>query len=112
MSRALSTPCLPAGVAQVRHRGARPFALLVQRKWFDRVALLILIAGFAMTSYGLWMRWEIAGRIPASNMYESLLFLSWGMGLFAILADVDEKTGVPRNARFNLLFDEPVGVGE
>jgi ABC-type transport system involved in cytochrome c biogenesis permease subunit len=39
-----------------------------------------------MLSYGLWMRWEVAGRIPASNMFESLLFLSWGMGAFAIVA--------------------------
>jgi ABC-type transport system involved in cytochrome c biogenesis permease subunit len=45
-----------------------------------------LIAGFAVLTYGLWLRWQIAGRIPAANMYESLLFLSWGAGAFAIIA--------------------------
>ncbi len=45
-----------------------------------------LIAGFVALTYGLSLRWTIAGRIPASNMYESLLFLSWGMGAFAILS--------------------------
>jgi len=61
-------------------------AMLVKRRWFDVLALLGLVAGFALLSYGLWLRWNIAGRIPASNMFESLLFLSWGMGAFAILA--------------------------
>ena len=61
-------------------------ALIVKRKWFDLVAIAGLMAGFVLLSYGLSLRWAIAGRIPASNMFESLLFLSWGMGLFAIVA--------------------------
>ncbi len=61
-------------------------AMVVRRKWFDMVALFALVVGFGLLTYGLWLRWQIAGRIPASNMFESLLFLSWGMGLFAILA--------------------------
>lgn len=61
-------------------------ALFVRRRVFDILPLLALIAGFAALTYGLWMRWQVAGRIPASNMFESLLFLSWGMGLFAIVA--------------------------
>lgn len=61
-------------------------ALAARRRWFDVVAALPLVAGLAVLSYGLWLRWQIAGRIPASNMYESLLLLGWGMALFAILA--------------------------
>ena len=61
-------------------------ALFVRRKWFDTLAVTIMIAGFAVLTYGLSMRWQIAGRIPAANMFESLLFLSWGMGAFAIVA--------------------------
>jgi ABC-type transport system involved in cytochrome c biogenesis permease subunit len=61
-------------------------ATLIRNRWFDAVAIIGMLAGFACLSYGLWMRWEIAGRLPASNMFESLLFLSWGMGAFAILA--------------------------
>jgi ABC-type transport system involved in cytochrome c biogenesis permease subunit len=60
-------------------------ALGVGRRWFDALALLPLIAGFVVLTYGLGLRWQIAGSFPASNMYESLLFLGWGMGLFAIL---------------------------
>ncbi|MHC4698327.1 MAG: cytochrome c biogenesis protein, partial [Planctomycetota bacterium] len=61
-------------------------AMVVRRGWFDAIAILGLVAGFGMLTYGLWLRWSIAGRIPAANMFESLLFLSWGMGAFAIVA--------------------------
>ncbi len=61
-------------------------ALAAKRRWFDGLAVLVMLAGFGVLSYGLWLRWQIAGRIPATNMFESLLLLSWGMGAFAILA--------------------------
>jgi cytochrome c-type biogenesis protein CcsB len=58
-------------------RGLRPF---------DVLAVVGLVAGFAVMTWGIAARWQIAGRIPASNMYESLLFLGWGIGLFALVA--------------------------
>jgi ABC-type transport system involved in cytochrome c biogenesis permease subunit len=61
-------------------------ALLVRRRWFDLIAVAVMLAGFGVLTYGLAMRWQIAGRIPAANMFESLLFLSWGMGAFAIVS--------------------------
>ncbi|MFH1748639.1 MAG: cytochrome c biogenesis protein CcsA [Planctomycetota bacterium] len=54
----------------------------------DIVALAVLLAGFGLATYGLWMRGQIAGRLPAANMYESLLFLSWGAVAFTIIAAV------------------------
>lgn len=57
-----------------------------KRKWLDRLSLLGLVAGFAVMTWGIGTRWAIAGRIPAANMYESLLFLAWGVGLFAVIA--------------------------
>ncbi len=61
-------------------------ALLGRRRWLDGVAVVAMLAGFVLLSYGLSLRWTIAGRIPAANMFESLLFLSWGMGAFAIVS--------------------------
>lgn len=61
-------------------------ALVMRRRMLDVLAGVALVAGFVVLSYGLYLRWQIAGRIPAANMYESLLFLSWGMGAFAILS--------------------------
>ena len=51
--------------------------------WLARAGV---VAGFAVMTWGLALRWQIAGRIPASNMYESMLFLAWGVGLFAVIS--------------------------
>jgi ABC-type transport system involved in cytochrome c biogenesis permease subunit len=61
-------------------------AMFIRRRSLDVVAIAGMVAGFAVLTYGLWLRWHIAGRIPAADMFESLLFLSWGMGAFAILS--------------------------
>ena len=55
-------------------------------KVLDGLALGGLVAGFGVMTWGIWVRWAIAERVPASNMYESLLFLAWGVGLFAVIA--------------------------
>jgi cytochrome c-type biogenesis protein CcsB len=49
------------------------------------LALAGLLSGFGVMTWGIVLRWQIAGRIPASNMYESLLFLAWGVGFVALL---------------------------
>ncbi len=46
----------------------------------------LLLAGFAAMTWGIALRWQIAGRVPASNMYESMLFLGWGVGLFGVVS--------------------------
>jgi len=46
----------------------------------DAAAGAVLFAGFVVMSWGIGTRWAVAGRIPASNMYESLLFLGWAWG--------------------------------
>jgi ABC-type transport system involved in cytochrome c biogenesis permease subunit len=61
-------------------------AMIARRRWFDTLAFAALMAGLGMLTYGLALRWQIAGRIPASNMFESLLFLGWGVGAFAIFS--------------------------
>ncbi|MGD2113814.1 MAG: cytochrome c biogenesis protein CcsA, partial [Acidobacteriota bacterium] len=52
----------------------------------DVIAVVALLAGVAVMTWGIAMRWDVADRIPASNMYESMLFLGWGVGLFALIA--------------------------
>jgi cytochrome c-type biogenesis protein CcsB len=51
-------------------------------------AFVALAAGFAVMSWGIGTRWIVGGRVPAANMYESMLFLAWGVGLFAVVAFV------------------------
>ena len=55
-------------------------------KLLDGIAFAVLVAGFAMMSWGIQLRWTSGQRFPAANMYESMLFLAWGVGLFAIVA--------------------------
>lgn len=74
-------------------------ALAVRRRAFDAVVFTTLLVGFGLLSWGLWMRGTIAGRLPAANMFESLLFLSWGTGAFAIITSLFVRNrGVPLTA--------------
>jgi ABC-type transport system involved in cytochrome c biogenesis permease subunit len=61
-------------------------AALTHRTPVRVLAIIVMIGGFGVLTYGLSLRWTIAGRIPATDMFESLLFLSWGMGAFGILS--------------------------
>jgi cytochrome c-type biogenesis protein CcsB len=57
-----------------------------KKRAVDVAAFVALLAGFGVMTWGIGMRWAVAERIPAANMYESLLFLAWGVGLFAVVA--------------------------
>jgi ABC-type transport system involved in cytochrome c biogenesis permease subunit len=57
-----------------------------KKRWMDIAAFSALLCGFAMMTWGIQLRWQAGGRIPAANMYESMLFLAWGVGLFALAA--------------------------
>jgi len=57
-----------------------------KNRLLDALSFLGLVLGLAIMAWGIGMRWAIADRIPASNMYESLLFLAAGVGLFAVVA--------------------------
>ena len=65
---------------------AAGFTLTRDRTWLLWIARLGIVAGFAVMTWGIAQRWLVAGRIPASNMYESMLFLAWGVGLFAVIS--------------------------
>ncbi len=60
---------------------------LERDRWRLRgVAGISSLAGFAIMTWGIAIRWQVAERIPASNMYESMLFLGWGVGLFGVVS--------------------------
>lgn len=43
----------------------------------------LYLGGFAFSTYALYLRVVIAGRPPVSNMYESVVYMGWGVLLFA-----------------------------
>jgi len=48
-----------------------------ERSLFVKVMGLLLLAGFLFHTFGLGLRWYIAGHSPMSNGYESMIFISW-----------------------------------
>ena len=70
---------LPAAVLAALTAGGR-------RARLRPLVAFFLVGGFAAMTWGIATRWQIAGRVPASNMYESMLFLGWGVGLFGVVA--------------------------
>jgi ABC-type transport system involved in cytochrome c biogenesis permease subunit len=49
-----------------------------------RAGFAPVIAAFVVESYGMLLRVLISGRPPVTNMYESVIFVSWGAVLFAL----------------------------
>jgi ABC-type transport system involved in cytochrome c biogenesis permease subunit len=63
-------------------------ALAKKRKWLDAAVFSTLICSFGMMTLCIALRWLAGERVPAANMYESMLFLSWGLGLSAVVSNV------------------------
>ncbi len=52
---------------------------------------LSVVAGFALTAYGMLLRILISGRPPVTNMYETIIFVSFGGMLFALVFEAIYK---------------------
>lgn len=50
------------------------------------IGLMIFTGAFLVQTYGIYLRVVIAGRPPVSNMYESLIWVSWVSALTALIA--------------------------
>jgi cytochrome c-type biogenesis protein CcsB len=60
-------------------------SMFVRTRWVNVLAGLALALAFALVTYGIGVRWRLAGRIPAANMYESMIFMGWGLGLATLI---------------------------
>jgi cytochrome c-type biogenesis protein CcsB len=49
-----------------------------------RIMVILLLAGFAVHTLGLSLRWYVSGHAPWSNGYESLLYISWATMLAGV----------------------------
>ncbi|KYG65002.1 cytochrome C biogenesis protein [Bdellovibrio bacteriovorus] len=57
----------------------------------SKAAWVFLIAGFILHTYGFGLRMYIMGRAPVSNMYETVIWVSWGTILFAAILELIYK---------------------
>lgn len=53
--------------------------------WSERLAWTSVILAFLLHTYGFALRVYLTGRPPVSNMYESVVWVSWGVVLFALI---------------------------
>ncbi|HVZ79397.1 MAG TPA: cytochrome c biogenesis protein CcsA [bacterium] len=53
-----------------------------------RAGFLAFLGGIGMSGYGFVLRCLIAGRPPVSNMYESLIWVTFGMTIFALIFEL------------------------
>ncbi|HXV28390.1 MAG TPA: cytochrome c biogenesis protein CcsA, partial [bacterium] len=66
------------------------------KTWGVRIEALLFLAGFAFHSYGFYLRCVIAGRPPVSNMYESIIWVSWAAVLFSLILSLLYRSGFLR----------------
>jgi cytochrome c-type biogenesis protein CcsB len=57
-------------------------------KWFFIPGFVFFAAGIAFSVYGFVLRCLVAGRPPVSNMYESLIWVTFMMTLFALIFEM------------------------
>lgn len=79
------------------------FGLVFKKEFFDISGFVVFIAAFLIETTGLAARWIESyhleyGHIPITNMYESLIFLSWTVALTYIVVELKykiRKSGFP-----------------
>ena len=57
----------------------------LRSRYLAGAGFALLAGGFALNTYGLWLRVLISGRAPVTNMYESVVYVAWGVALFALV---------------------------
>ncbi len=78
------------------------FSLLRESLYWSAVGLFT--AGVAVQSYGFLLRMQIAGRPPVTNMYESVVWVGFGIAAIALIFELISR------ARYYLLAAAPLAV--
>jgi ABC-type transport system involved in cytochrome c biogenesis permease subunit len=65
--------------------------LFFRNKFLPILARLSILSGIISLTAYLAMRWQIAGRPPLSNMFESMIIFAWTIGLVLLFIDLKYK---------------------
>jgi cytochrome c-type biogenesis protein CcsB len=63
-------------------------------KLLAKVSFYGTVLGNGLIFYLLGLRWLTYGYFPLSNLYESLLFLSWGITITTVVLELKTKTSI------------------
>ncbi|MCL5878997.1 MAG: c-type cytochrome biogenesis protein CcsB, partial [Deltaproteobacteria bacterium] len=93
------TNTLLLGIATFVYVGAMflyLFGLVFRKKFLDISGFVVFVGAFLIETAGLIARWIESyhleyGHIPITNLYESLIFLSWTIALTYIIVDLKFK---------------------
>ncbi len=67
-------------------------------------AIGVFVSGVMVQGYGFWLRMQIAGRPPVTNMYESVVWVGFGIAAIALMFELTSR------ARYYLLAAAPLSV--
>jgi len=95
--------------AKAWQRYAIAFTVLLVSQWIKRwnvywTAIGLFTTGIAVQTYGFFLRMQIADRPPVTNMYESVVWVGFGIMAIALLLEVFSQK------RFYLLAAAPLSV--
>jgi len=54
-------------------------------RFLSSAALIVFAGAFLLHAYGFFLRCQIAGRPPVTNMYESMIWVSWAVAFFSLV---------------------------
>ncbi len=80
------------------------WAWQLDHKQLYRAGWTFAIVGFIMHTYGFGLRMYLTGRPPVSNMYESVVWVSWGALVFSMFFEATHRK------KFVLMAGSLVGV--
>ena len=85
------------------------FVAMLLALWVPKLALYwpaigLFVAGVGVQSYGFWLRMQIAGRPPVTNMYESVVWVGFGIAAIALAFELASR------AKYYLLAAAPLAV--
>jgi len=61
------------------------------------ISLALFLLALGIHSYGFYLRCMIGGRPPVTNMFESMIWVSWGVGLFSLILSLIYKSSFIRH---------------
>lgn len=68
--------------------------LVTQKAGFRWVGVGSFVLGFILQTAGFVLRMYVAGRPPVTNMYESVIWVSWGCVLFALIIGMSYQRAI------------------
>ncbi|MEM6599628.1 MAG: cytochrome c biogenesis protein CcsA, partial [Cyanobacteria bacterium P01_C01_bin.69] len=85
------------------------FVVMLMALWvkaFDAywLSMGLFVSGVAVQGYGFWLRMQIAGRPPVTNMYESVIWVGFGIAAIALAFELIYR------AKYYLLAAAPLSV--